>query len=479
MATPYIVVGCPTTGGGQVISGNSSFLIEGIPIACVGDKATCPKHQTVATIVAGDPNMQVMGKAAARVNDPLSCGCKLLPKQSLVVQDNTGGLSSMKSPFSTNQKSTQENFVENKGFEIELIDLSVKPFIPLGVPTADGKPSAKDHIFHVQIKKGVYEALGLEVEQDGTFIEVKKIQKLFSPDQQVSIAWDGFINDLYNSKFMTKKSGVRFKIKGYSCGSVQCTDEKVFNFKYFNKDWMDVIINRKNKHILINLRVNFSDGGAVGLFNGNFVPAIQVSKYKVAPYSSQTKSFNKLLQLAINGVEYYWSRNNKHPTGKNISINGNNYEVFVKPVLSSSQAMPEMKLTFVTNVNPNDPMFRSSNWFLSRKTAYITGHLKFDNVWGFYPYSYSDKKFKETIAHETGHAIVETYSGFKDSITHHGSSEYNQTPKSGTSYPRTGEIDLMKYAEEELSSMPDWDIRMVANSKDTAGLLFISGISRK
>jgi len=27
-----------------------------------------------------------MGKAAARVNDPLSCGCKLLPKQSLAVR---------------------------------------------------------------------------------------------------------------------------------------------------------------------------------------------------------------------------------------------------------------------------------------------------------------------------------------------------------------------------------------------------------
>ena len=88
MATPYIVVGCPTTGGGQVISGNSMFQIEGIPIACVGDKATCPKHKTVATIISGDPHMQIFGKAAARVNDSLSCGCKLLPKQSLVVQNN-------------------------------------------------------------------------------------------------------------------------------------------------------------------------------------------------------------------------------------------------------------------------------------------------------------------------------------------------------------------------------------------------------
>lgn len=92
MATPYIVIGCPTTGGGQVITGNASFLIEGIPIACIGDKATCPKHQTVATIIAGDPTMQVMGKAAARANDPLSCGCKLLPKQNLVVRDLGSGV---------------------------------------------------------------------------------------------------------------------------------------------------------------------------------------------------------------------------------------------------------------------------------------------------------------------------------------------------------------------------------------------------
>lgn len=86
MTKAYITIGCPTTGGGKVISGNSSFLIEGVAVACVGDKATCPLHKTTATIVAGDPNAQVMGKAMARVNDPLSCGCKLLQKQTLVVR---------------------------------------------------------------------------------------------------------------------------------------------------------------------------------------------------------------------------------------------------------------------------------------------------------------------------------------------------------------------------------------------------------
>ncbi|MCK0876540.1 PAAR domain-containing protein [Acinetobacter pittii] len=33
--------------------------MDGIAVACVGDKATCPTHKIVATIVSGDPNMQI------------------------------------------------------------------------------------------------------------------------------------------------------------------------------------------------------------------------------------------------------------------------------------------------------------------------------------------------------------------------------------------------------------------------------------
>ncbi|RLZ06635.1 PAAR domain-containing protein [Acinetobacter sp. 2JN-4] len=122
MATPYIVVGCPTTGGGKVITGSSFFLIEGIPIACVGDTATCPKHQTVATIITGDPHMQVMGKMAARVNDSLSCGCKLLPKQNLVVQDNGGGSSSTSSSTSNNTLSNLIPTLTNYSHRFQIID---------------------------------------------------------------------------------------------------------------------------------------------------------------------------------------------------------------------------------------------------------------------------------------------------------------------------------------------------------------------
>ena len=110
MASPYITIGSPTTGGGQVISANTACLIEGKPVACVGDKATCPKHKTVTTIVAGDNKMVVMGKPAAQHNSPLACGCKCIGNQNLVVGHN--GSSSSKSLLSSSN--VTNNFVDTE-----------------------------------------------------------------------------------------------------------------------------------------------------------------------------------------------------------------------------------------------------------------------------------------------------------------------------------------------------------------------------
>jgi len=118
MTTPYITIGCPTTGGGKVISGNSMFLIDGIAISCVGDKATCPTHKVTATIVSGDPRMDILGKLAARAGDSLSCGCKLLPKQNLVVQDNGGGSTSNAIPT----KNFQPSHIKEFGQKFLIID---------------------------------------------------------------------------------------------------------------------------------------------------------------------------------------------------------------------------------------------------------------------------------------------------------------------------------------------------------------------
>jgi len=345
--------------------------------------------------------------------------------------------------------------------------------------SSEGNPISSELTVFGKVKTGLFEAISLEVENEGSFIEVKRIDKQFSTGSEIKITWDGFINGIYNSKYITKSTGLKFRIKGFNGGHAICLDEKKFNFKYFNKDWIDIVISKKTKTIRINLRVNFIDGKAIGLHDWSMVPKIKIQQYGVQAYSSQTRPFNQLLALAIEGINYYWSRNSTHPEGKNITINGTKYQVYVTAIASQERAMPEMKLTYVTNVDPNNPIVRSSNWALSRKTAYITGYLRIENIWTFYNSTRSDRDFKETIAHETGHALVEAYAGFNESITHHGSSEINQIPKAGTKYPRSGEIDLMKYADENFSQVPNGSARMIANELDVKGLLIISGISRK
>lgn len=76
----FIMVDWPTSGGGKVVSGNKYFLVAGKAIACVGDEATCPTHNTLATIVTGDPDYHLGGRPIARVGDLLSCGCRILPE---------------------------------------------------------------------------------------------------------------------------------------------------------------------------------------------------------------------------------------------------------------------------------------------------------------------------------------------------------------------------------------------------------------
>ncbi|HEL4297928.1 TPA: PAAR domain-containing protein [Stenotrophomonas maltophilia] len=99
MARMWIVVGDATTGGGRVLTGSSNTDIEGKAVACVGDKATCPKHGGAFEIVTGDPTLILDGKPIVREGDSLACGCRLLGgAQSLVYVVDGGGASVSAAP---------------------------------------------------------------------------------------------------------------------------------------------------------------------------------------------------------------------------------------------------------------------------------------------------------------------------------------------------------------------------------------------
>lgn len=144
-----------------------------------------------------------------------------------------------------------------------------------------------------------------------------------------------------------------------------------------------------------------------------------------------------------------------------------------------------MPIIFASNWSPG----RSCNWELSRKTYYNIGYIEFQKLsgnpnnftWEYWDKSLADNMFKHTFAHEMGHEILLAYGGQMYSKKHKGSSSILQSPVEGTKYPRTGEIDLMKYADENERR---YDLKLfyersVAAAEDVASLIHISGLDLK
>jgi uncharacterized Zn-binding protein involved in type VI secretion len=79
-ARRYIVLGDRTSHGGEVISAHPGKTIDGIPVATVTCKVTCPKCGGTHEIVTGSESASYLGLALAREGDLTSCGATLIPK---------------------------------------------------------------------------------------------------------------------------------------------------------------------------------------------------------------------------------------------------------------------------------------------------------------------------------------------------------------------------------------------------------------
>ena len=483
MTKGFGIHGSTTDHGGVVISTQSRSSQMGNLFLRAGDGFACPKCKCWSTLIKSNDHVIFDGKAVAYMGDKFTCGATLLPKQMLVVGESGGGAVAPTTSSANSFSNNNSNFVDQPAYsKIQLRSVMLDNFVPLGVPSFDGKPSKSDLVFVFAIKKGKFDKIVLEVEYNGNYIEVQKIEKAFNVGEVGNFKWDGFVNDTYNSHFMTNPKGVKFRIKAYLSGVEKAQDERGFIFEYSDKDWMDVIINKRTQAIIINLRVNLQDGGDVGLKSGNGVPADIINKNNFQPLKARSESFFQLKKIAIEGMNYYWSRNSSHPTGKNILINGKSFQVTLNTMHSNFMSMPAMPLIFTTNWVPS----RSCNWEISRVTYYITGYVKFESFfssnWEYWDKNFSDKRFKHTFAHEMGHELLLAYGGHIYSKKHKDSSTLiTQDVKKGTIYPRTGEIDLMKYADENSrsSQISQFSERSVAAMEDVLGLIYISGIQRK
>lgn len=82
MTRPFIVIGDKTSHGGTVVGGAATTDTNGIRIARVGDKVTCPRKGHGTTVIAsGDPTVVIDGAAAARHGDVTACGATLISGQ--------------------------------------------------------------------------------------------------------------------------------------------------------------------------------------------------------------------------------------------------------------------------------------------------------------------------------------------------------------------------------------------------------------
>jgi len=74
-----IRLGDSTSHGGRVVSATESMLVDGVPVARLGDACTCPiKGHGNCTIVEGDPGFLVGGVPVALEGCKTSCGATLL-----------------------------------------------------------------------------------------------------------------------------------------------------------------------------------------------------------------------------------------------------------------------------------------------------------------------------------------------------------------------------------------------------------------
>lgn len=75
-----IRLGDPTDHGGQVVaSGAPYYLVEGSPIALLGDPCSCPKRGHHNCVIAeGDPDHRINGVPVAYAGHKTSCGATLI-----------------------------------------------------------------------------------------------------------------------------------------------------------------------------------------------------------------------------------------------------------------------------------------------------------------------------------------------------------------------------------------------------------------
>lgn len=406
-----------------------------------------------------------------------------------------------------------------------------KTLVPLGIPSFNGTPENEYFEFEFEITGNDIDDFQVEFLNNG-----KVIQTYFSSRQTLNevvvtakgsvtpqsstttsnqntssnypkgkylIKWDGFdSNGIFSSTIFTTGK-LKGRIKGRRNGKEKTAETSEFSFEYKEVNWVDVKIDKNTKRIDVTLRVNLKDGGARGVECSEQIVApdpiiIRECAWDRIPkedlitskpsLKSRTKSFKDLEKLALEGLNYHWGRNRNHYVAKNVTVDGQEYEVFVNTINTTENAMDDVNLTFNTNNkwmrsgNPGtveDPISLIGNIVSREAICYNVGYIKYSYGWDFQAYNKEDISFKETSAHEIGHTILKAYGGTFYSYGHKGTvNTITQSENdTATNYPINGEIDLMPYYKNWIPYSQR--NRMVASEEDVLSLIWLTKITIK
>ncbi|WP_452223992.1 hypothetical protein [Lacinutrix chionoecetis] len=374
--------------------------------------------------------------------------------------------------------------------------------VPLGIADYNGVEGKDNITFEYEVSENDAKLITLQIRDGSTVIfeEIKSDPENITQGSH-QWSWDGFDNNqILDTSALKAYKALNFYVKVEDDEGNEDFNTVDFKVSKAGKKWVDIKIDKGSKKINIDLRVNFKDGGAKGIdcFTRRVggprssrtvttCPWEKIPDSELNPLDPvlkvRNRSFQDLETLALEGLNYHWGRNNSHSEAKNVTIDGEEYQIFVNAINTRESAMDDVDLIFNTNRkwmrsgNPGtvEGIVSAVGNLVSREAVcYNVGYIKYSNGWGYVNANSEDIEFKMTSAHEIGHTILKAYGGTNYSYGHKGSvSVVTQSQSSDAKrYNKKGEIDIMPYYTDVVP-LSVYD-KFIASQEDVLSLIWLS-----
>jgi hypothetical protein len=282
--------------------------------------------------------------------------------------------------------------------------------------------------------------------------------------------WDGYSNAGVLDTRQLKSQRLKIRLTATLGGKSLTQEIRLHNNNERKIDWVDAKIDRIAKTVEITVRPSFSDGGVTGeavIPGGNGTTTLTP-----VPYS-------KLLNLAKNGIEKYWSRDGSRSIAVAAPLNSGTPASTISPVVTTAKnGVFKVSVKADVNIEPKAATFRLIErlgnadvppW--ERSTS-LNGAEKVFHYLGLLPNP--DDEFEKNAAHEFGHLIMNAYGA--NSLVHKGTSTAAQFVVPNPLVDKYGEVDVMHYFSEYGVSQANRLSRTIAAEDDVMGLIWINRI---